>query len=635
MSTAAPIIGLGLQAVGTFSKPTQYTPDPQAKYQADLYALQVSEENTRQQQELVRQQSAVADDFAKYQYQQQLLQYQGQTQLGASQIESQFQAGLYQNNLANLQNEVNNYANQTNSTLQQANTDLVYENALRQGEIDRIQRMSNLNQSTLARNVQRNDALIGQGYNDSAYSIQQSGNDLRNSLLGNQYSAADLTQLDIGRQRESLGLADVGIQNQQGNINISRQNLSEAEKSLQLQENTANRGLDLASANSNILESQGKLAAEDAKGAFFRQVLQNFTGNEKEFNKYAARLGALGLNLGSQGAATQQDIYNNSDIYNQQQAQQSQYGSQIGTAQLGNLMSQAGITGQRSDIKTQGVMSRNQLGLSEMGLQQQESGLANQRAANQISRRGLDAADVSNNLNRSTLGIQGQQIQLDRQGAEVSYLQNRANLQSLLGSLDTQDSFDVFNQSLLPDVRQNYNNSVSAAQLNNSSVANDLTRYINGMDYSTNRSGIDRSVTAGQVNAANADKSLAADYNRQTQAAGANYNSALGANQGALAAALAQIAASQHGVLSSLGGIQQPAPNGGGIDWNGIGGLLSQGIQIFGNGGGGNSSSSPYSVGQGYGSYNNYQAPNYSSYSYPTYNSNTQYGTYNGNLFGR
>jgi hypothetical protein len=162
-----------------------------------------------------------------------------------------------------------------------------------------------------------------------------------------------------------------------------------------------------------------------------------------------------------------------------------------------------------------------------------------------------------------------------------------------------------------------------------------LGDYNNNFNYQLNQNQLSNELAANATNTNNAYNTVGADYNRQTQAAGANYTSSLGANQAGLASALAQIAASQHGVLSSLGGIQTPAPaGGGGINWNGVSGLLSNAVQVFGNGSNGNRSNSPYSVGTQYGSYNQTPAGNYSN----TTGAQQQYsgfGTYNGsNPFG-
>lgn len=532
MSAAAGIVGLGMQAVGTFQSTNTKSLD-----KSNAYAIRVAEQNAKQQEALLRQQAAASDQFNKFQYEQQLLMYQGQRDLARQQIESQYQANLYSNQISTLQNEVQRYGQKINSELQKASYNLEYENSIKQNALSRIENQLALQAGQLSRNAKRTDI-------EGTKALQEISKQL---------------------ETQKLNLSDVALAGQRGNLDIQRQGLEQERANLSLSESQARRGLDTAQAQGNIQEMQGQQGAYNQRGDFYRQLLSQFTGNEKEYQKYAARLNALGIDTGVQGTGLAQDMNNNSDVFNQMQSQRNQFGQQMGNAALTNEMTQGQIKGARQDIQDQGLMKRNALGLTEMGLRQQDSSLVQQQ--------------MGNNLGRQGLQLQSAQQDMERQ--------------SLLASLSTEDTYDVFSRQLLPDLRSNYTDNVARQQLALQMGGNALGDYQNDFNYNMNNQGLRREREANAQNTNNADVILGNDYDRQTQAAGANYTSTLGNTQSALAAALAQIASNQYGVLSSL---SSPS-SGGGFNWSGVNGLLSQAAQMFGSmGNGGNNQVPQYTT---------------------------------------
>jgi hypothetical protein len=341
---------------------------------------------------------------------------------------------------------------------------------------------------------------------------------------------------------------------------------------------------------------QGEQSAYNQKGDFYRQLLSQFTGNEKEFNKYAARLNALGIDTGIQGSSLSNDMNNNSDMYNQQQSQRNQFGQQVGGAALQNEMIQAQVKGGREDVRNQGILRRNALGVQEMGLRQGEANLANQWANNQLGARALDTQKVQQEIERH----------------------------SLLQSLSMEDTYDIFSKQLLPNLRNSWSDTSAQQKLGLQTASQGVTDYQNDMNYNLTNMGLSREREANYTNTSNAEDLLDADYARQVQATEAAYNSSLGTNQSSLAAALAQIASNQYGVLSSL----SSGGGGGGFNWGGLSGLISQAAQIFG-GMSGNGSSGT----QGYSTYNNSYGTQSSNFSRRSSGSGQYAGTQSNGVF--
>ena len=535
MGSAAPVVGLAMQGVGLFSGGgTSYSPDPRAKYQADLQALAMATENAARQKQLLYQERDTANQLADFQREQQFWAMQGERDYYLNQLEAEYQQAAYQNEVSRMQLEMQNLGNVGQSTLGRLNTDAQYQSGVR-----------NLNQQTAEAGL--------------AYRTGQAQRGLQATDANAQFG---ISSAQNALQQQGVNLSDVGLDNQQTALNLQGQGLGLQEMSLMNQLGAGNRAFDQQSAAANIAQGQALSQADLAKQQQLNQLINTFTGNEQAANQLRSRMQAAGLNVGVQGAGLEQSANLDPRIANQQMAMQAAYGNQVGGAQLQNYLAQAGVNLGRENLAQQTGMGIQQLNNARAGLNVDRAGLSVQRAGNDLQRRGLG---------------------LDQ--ASASYQRD-----SFINSLGLADQADALQNVLIPGLNQQRGLSELGLQNQLAQGGYDINDFINNIGYQMGAQGLGLEREANLQDRLASNKIVDADFQRNLAAIDALQKSQKTTNDLSLASALAQLASSQYGVLSSIGaGLSTGVPSGGGggFNWAGLGGLLSQAAKLGSLGGGG------------------------------------------------
>lgn len=570
MGSAVPVIGLGLQAVGMFGGSgggTQYSPDPKAKYQADLLALSQAEQNARAQEALLYQQKDVANQLSDYQRESQYWQAQNERDLYRSQIEQQYQASLYNNNLQRTQAGMQNLASTANNQFSQMGLDAQTQSQIRNNNLNNAQ-------------------------SQLAYGLAQGGRDVQRLDARTQNIMA---QQNNALRSQGLDLQNLGIDNQAGQLDLARQGVDLDERALAQQESQARQGFTMQDAATNVGYGQAVAQANLGRQANWNQLLNTFLGNSEQGKALMSRMEGMGLLGGTQGAQITNDLNLDPRILAQQQLARSQYGNQLGDAAIARDMGLASTDMARSNMTAQGLNARAGLGLQRQGLNQQGAGLS-------AARRGID---------------------LERENLRRDNLNNEYRQESFINNLNYEGNQDYLQRVLFPDMLTQLGNAEALNNQNLQSGQIDLNQSLQSNQY---QQLLQQLALADQM--AGADRqggleTLDADLRRQIASMDAARNSTRTSNDMALASQLSQLASSQYGLLSAIGaGLSNPAPRsgggGGGIgDVLGqLGGLLGQAAQTGLLSGGGGRTQQRYTMGNtSYGSTPSftYNQPNYSN----------------------
>lgn len=535
MGSAAPVVGLAMQGVGLFSGGgTSYSPDPRAKYQADLQALAMATENAQRQKELLYQERDTANQLADFQREQQYWSMQGERDYYLNQLEAEYQQAAYQNEASRMQLELQNLGNVGQSTLGRLNTNAQVQSQQRDLRQQTAQGQMMYGMGQAQRGLQGDDANAQLAMSNANAQLQRQGLDLASAGLNNQQAA-------LGLQQAGLGYQDQGLEAQYGQ---------------------QSRGLEQQAAMSNIAEGQAISQAQLARQAQMNQLINTFTGNEQAANALRSRMQAAGLNVGVQGAGLEQNANLDPRLAAQQQLAQSQFGTQVGSAQLQNYMNQGGLGLQRAAMNQNYQMGKGQLANQQAGLTVDQANLENQRMGNLLQRRGVD---------------------MEQQNAQ--YQTN-----SFINSLGLADQADALQNVLLPGLNQSRGYQELGIQQSLANAGYDMNDMINNLGYQLGAQGLGQEREANIQDRAASDKIVDADFERNLAAINALQRSQKGTNDLSLASALAQLASSQYGVLSSIGsGLSTgyPSGGGGGFNWQGLSGLISQAAQLGSLGGSG------------------------------------------------
>lgn len=523
MGAAVPAIGLGLQAVSLFgsSGGTQYTPDPKSKYLADLEAIKQAREQATQQEALLRQQTDVANQLAEYQMNQSLKQIELERNFYAQTMQTQYEQGMYQNQVDVLSNEMGNFGQAGQNQLQRFGVQQQFDQGNRQLDLNRNASMMQYQGGQVNRQLQ-GDAAMGQ------QALADQSNLLAAQNLGQRDAMTDLKGVGINAQGQQVNLAQDQFLQQQA---------------------AANRGLLNQSTASTLQRQQQIGSAEMQRQQAMNQLLSTFLGNEDQANQQMARLQGLGLAGGVQGGQLNQDMNLDPRIMAARQAQQAAYGTQVGTANMADALAQGQLGVEASALRNAGQLQMEGFEQQREGLNRDRGSLAFERGATDLARQQM------------LLGAEGQ----------------RYNTRSFMNQLQAQDAQDYLQNRLLPDLSTDEGRRNLLAQRALSESGIDIAELLRQGQYdlANNQLGTERN--ALQQNLQTGIDVLDSDVIRQNQAVRAQKDSSRTSNDMALAAALAQLASGQYGLLSSIGaGLSQGVPSGGGggFNWGGLAGLV-------------------------------------------------------------
>lgn len=531
MGSAVPVIGLGLQAASMFggSGGTQYSPDPRAKYEADLLALSQAEQNAQAQQALLQQQKDVANQLADYQRESQFWQAQAERDLYTAQIENEYQQTLYNNNLQRTQAGMQDTSTRVGNTFNQMGIDAQAQTGFRNNQINQFQGQQGYNLAQGGRQGQMMDAQMQGGFN-------QAGNQL---------------------QRQNLGLQDVALEGQRNQLGMQNMGIDQSLQGLNQQASQGRQNLSLQEGQNNIAYGQQVSAAEQGRQGNWNQLLNTFLGNSEQGQALMARMQGMGLGAGTQGAGLVNDMNLDPRILAQQQMARSQYGSQLGQADIQRGMGQAQVDMGRSNLQDEYIQKSLGLDLQRLGITQGNADIARQQEANNVARRGLGLND----------------------------LQNQYGTQSFINNLGYEGQQDYLQRVLLPQLTTELSNRDIQNNQNLQSGQIDINQSMADQQYAMLMQQLGLGDQAAALNREGGKRTLDKDLTRQIASMDAARRSTTNSNDMQLAAQLAQLASGQYGLLSSIGaGLSNPAPRGGGGTdiasvLGGLGGLLGQAAQ--------------------------------------------------------
>lgn len=578
MGGAVPIIGLGLQAVGSLGGGgTQYSPDPRAKYEADLLALSQAEQNAQKQEALLIQQRDVANYLNDYQATQQFYQTQKERDFYKSSLENEYQQGLYQNNLNQAQLDSQILGQDWANTLQEQGADAQYQQGLRALDIQNLQNQAGYQFGQNARGLQRQDSLMSEKFANQGLDLQGKGLDLEQ--LNN-----NAARQQILGQRAGVDLQERGTYADYVNQQI---------------------GVDNQRLASDMAMRQEIIGAQQNRQADWNQLMSTFLGNRQDAQQMRAKFGAAGLGQNAQTLGLEANLNNDPRVFAQQQQSRGQFSNRIGNATIQNDLNQGQLN--------------NQAEFNKIGLANAMDNYALQRAMLSQNEAGISRSDAN--------------IGLQRQGLDLERGQNRYKTNSFMNQLAQQEQEDYFSRRLLPEITDQYQRDTLQMQNALQRGEIDLNKYLQNFQNKLNQDQLDLEKKGLGINKSTGSSILDADYARQIASGDAAKKSTALNNDQQLAAALAQLASGQYGLLSQIGsGLSSPYPSGGGggFDLGAIGGILSQAAQMgLFSGGGSNrnySWNSGYSTSfPGYGQRQNWYNPSSVSYdNIGIYNNNTR-----------
>lgn len=555
MSGAAPIIGIASQALGMFGgggggTRTVYQPDPRAKYEVDTAMFQRALENQRLAEDVLNGQIATQQNFAKYQYDLQAKMIDQEAWEAQANLEAQYNMSLFNQSAKRLGNEVERYVGLAEFQRQRAQNQFEYEQqmnrlGLRADEIELSER-----------GIARDKAGVEFGYNRTKESekLQRSKLDLD--------AAMDKQRLSLVNKQ--LDLQKAGLQDARTKVNYDEQALDLA----QIEADTAyaqqQQGLSTKESQSKVAESLDKMKADAGRKEMLRNLSVELSDRNKLASQYLANLVATGRTQNEQTKAIRAQMINDESTQAARGSIMDNYARQLGLAELTQGVTQAEIDQQRRNL------NQNQM-------------LTNQGIRNQYGQ--LDLA-------RSELGRQNLGLDLNRQQANQDFVNSQTNRGLQRDDLDSQSYYDLMSKSLLPMEALTAQGSALDLQRENAiydSQAANFGNYLNQTGSDLQRHGFDVGQGMKEAELDLTDSAMVPMFQaglgqlreQRTMNDASNwarYQQQLGQAQLAQAAGLNQLGAQTHGVLSNLGGYQNPAPvntggGGGGFNVGALGGL--------------------------------------------------------------
>lgn len=504
MGAAAPIIGLALSAVGTATSVastltsgggTQYVPDSAAKYAADLEALKLAEYNAKQKESLIDQEKAAADAFALFSHKQQISNLQAEADLARMSLEQQWQLTNYNYKLNKEAANLEKFATKATYTAAAQQAELEYDNALRSLGLESLAGQRSLAYSNLDRQMKRQGYELTEGQQQFQYQQAQQQADITQAGLINKGT-------EINRQKQS--------------IDLQEQQLGESERQAEQKARTAETGADVTI--SNALAS-----VEMSRQQRVNELLNVFAGNERDFSKYQALLSSIGLTSPAGNVRFDQAV--NPNIQAQQEEIRNQAGLQRSAAGQQRQLTQAQIDQQRAATLAEGQLQRQAYQI--------------QRAAANLGLQGVD--------NEMEL------LRMQRLANTQAFSQQLQSLALARQALDAEQSYDVFSKQLLPDLKAEQLRQQYAQGRQQTLFGLGMNQYISEQADAVQQQQLDRAYQVDRDTLKSGLETLPSEYAYQRKSADAAYLSALGSADTQSESALAQLLASQSGLLSSLG----------------------------------------------------------------------------------
>jgi hypothetical protein len=540
LGAASGVIGLGLQAAGMFGggggSTTQYVQDNRSMYEADMIGFQSTLDNQRWAEQILNGQIQAQTSIDDYSFQLQNLQLEKEYAMSDQSIQQQYYSSLFQNSMSRVNNEVQRYSQLTQYNQAKINAD--YQDAVTQRKIALAQagNAADLANSTTQNSLQQ-----------SNLGLQQSGADAQNTLAKRGFDLQESGLMD----------AETGINYKQQGLDLNKQEVSQ-----KAYEGT--QALDSQEMKSNVSANLQEAQAKASQGNAMREMLRNVAKSEEEFSVYQALMGTKGVNSGTQTG----QIQNDRNVKNTQEQ-----GGVID--QYAQNMGQAGL--QRSMGQQEVNTGRRNLG--------QQIGLAGQGIRNQEGQLGLDRNNVQRGRDSLTNA---------RQAQEIQYQQDTASRELQVKGLQTQQGYDVFSKSLLPDMQYMGESLASQWNRTNTNYSLDNQEMTNQLGYDQNGQMLDYQQQSNLSSSQNAYDQLLSNYNLQGQSAIASYLANMGNTQMQKSAGLNSIASNTYGQLAQYGGYSQPVTGstggGGGFNPSGLSGLFDSAMSLMGSGSRGSSS---------------------------------------------
>jgi hypothetical protein len=552
MGMAIPVIALAISAAGTAasiaaqssSTGTNYVADSKAKYQADQEALKLAEYTAEQKQTLIDEEKASAQAFAKVSHEQTVMQLNAASESAALELEQQWQSVNYNKAITDQTQAMEKFMSNASLESSRQAADTTYQNAKNQVGIENLS-----NKASLAA------SQTGYDLKDLAIQNQQLSNTLSGANINLSQDNANLTnrieQQNIGLAQNKLGLSNASLDQQtleaQQGINTQTNQADLTEQSNKQGAFEQGQKLNSAESQNNAQLNLSMSAADNQKRQDLNKMLLVFAGNEQDYAKYQAKLQAMGLQT---GGTAQFDQTNNL---------QNQMSQQDALSTSSNAKTQAGITNQyaqgqvqqgRASLEAQTGLNKQAMNLTRSQIAQSQSNLNTNSA---ISRAGLSQDQQALNLKQGNLNLaqtqSDQSYNLQRQ--QLGVTKQETMLAKYQTDLDRE--YDVFSKSLLPDLKSqqvleeaNQSRVQSLFGINlqqtGEDFASDTQKSVQDTQY-----GIDQQAYKSGL------EEIPTNYAYNRKAEDASYLSSLGSSSTQAEAALASLASSQYGTLSTIG----------------------------------------------------------------------------------
>lgn len=578
MGGAAPVIGLATQALGAIGgggggTRTVYQPDPRAKYEVDMAMFQRAEENKRLAEDVLRGQIDTQKGFAKYQYDLQAKLIDQEAWEAQANLESQFQMGLFNQSIQRLVQETQRYQQLTQFQMQRDQVNFENEQAmnrlgLRADEIELSER-----------GIETDRAGAEAGYN-----LAQSGTTNQRNELALQ---AQADKQALSWANKDLDLRDAGLMDARTGVNYQEQGLDLAQIQSNATYSQELQALGTNKAENSIQAQMAKANADQIRREALRSLSTQIAADETAASQIYAQLTGQGFRMSPQVQAIQAQMIGSDANKNERASIMDRYTSQLGMADLQQSMGDARVDQQGRALNQNKRLSDANIDLQRGGLDLSRSDISRQQTSSDYAR--------------------------DQAGQQFTNAQSMREIQA--NQLAAQEEYDLLSKSLIPneqfDMAQSRLDIGREQAILDSQAANyGMVQGNMGVDLAQQGFGVEQGIQDEEMALRDSamlpmfESGLGQLIEQRTMNDASNwarYQQQLGQASLAQSAGLNQIGAQTHGVLSNLGGYENPPPvqggsSGGGFNAGALGGLAKGLMSMFAGGGGGGSS---YSGGGG------------------------------------
>jgi hypothetical protein len=551
---------------------TIYQPNPRAKYEADMAMFQRADENARLAEEILRGQTQTQTGFSKYQFDMQNQLIDQETQMALNNLESQYNMGVFQQSMKRMANEADRYTQLIN--LQQQR---------QQAQFDYDQTMQRLGIRRDETDIAETSVGLERAGANAGYNMARNQTDIARQQLA---QGAENDKFALQQAKKELTLKQAGLVDARTNVNYQEQGIDLAKIQSDAAFSQELQALGTKESEGNVQAQIAKANAAETRKEALRQLSLELTGNERDAqNFYSQLVGGSGFSDASGSInQIQAQMVDNERTRASNTSIMERYGMNMAQSDLMNDLNKNQVSQSRRNTLNNKTISDANLGLQ---------------------RGQLDVA-------RSGLNQQAQGIDIQRENMDAQFQQAQAARELQARQLAAQQQYDILSKSLLPNAQadlalQNLQNQRNSMNLDSQQASQGFMQGMQGLEAAQQGFNVQQGIQEQQLGLA--DDSLLPVFQNQQQQIGAqrnmndasnwaNYIQQQGATQQQYGAGLSQIAAQQHGLLSQLGGYQNPAPvdtgGGGGINWGGIGQFGQSLMGLLGNMGGGAASGGGY-----------------------------------------